>query len=77
MLNLGTFDPGTMEDETDQSGMYIANPGGQNYQLNPQGSFSPQDDESYSETLEPVKGMIIATLIALPFWLALGILLIR
>ena len=57
--------------------MYIANPGGQNYQLNPQGSFSPQDDESYSETLEPVKGMIIATLIALPFWLALGILLIR
>lgn len=77
MLNLSTFKALMLKDDADTKGMYIANPGGENYRINSQGPLSPQNDENCWKTLKPVKGMIIAMLIALPFWLALIILLIR
>lgn len=77
MSNLSNSDAASPENDTDSTGMYVSNPGGDSYRMNSQGQFSPQNDETCAKSLKPVKGMIIAVSIALPIWLALYILFIR
>lgn len=77
MLNLSNSDTGSLEEDTDKTRVYTSNPGEENYQINPRGQFSSQNNENCTESLEPVKGTIIAMLIAILFWIVLGILLIR
>ena len=77
MLNVSTFDARMLEDDGDSTEMYIANTSGENYRRNSHEPPSPRNDDNCWKSLEPVKGMIIAMLLALLFWLALAILLIR
>lgn len=77
MSNLSNSGAASPKDDAYSTGMYVSNPGGDGYRMSPRGPFSPQNDETCAKSLKPVKGMIIAVIIAIPIWLALYILLIR